>query len=133
LDSVYSRHMTKNDLFFLSITKINSGKVIFGDNLKGKIIGVGNIKGKSSPLIENLFLVDSLKHNLLSINQLYDKGYMIVFNHACCLILENDKVILVDNRKGNVYKIKIDACMEIESCLFASINDSFLWHRIHVI
>ena len=112
MNIVYSRHMTKNDLLFLNITKINSGKVIFGDNLKGKIIGVGNIKGKSSLLIENVFLIDSLKHNLLSINQLYDKGYVIVFNHARCLILEN-KVIFVDNKKENVYKIKIDACMGI--------------------
>ena len=121
MDRNCSRHMTKNDLLFLSITKINSGKVIFGDNLKGKIIGVGNIRGKSSLLIENVFLVDNLKHKLLSINQLYDKGYKIVFNHACCLILENDKVIFVDNRKGNVYKIKIDACMGIESCLLLAL------------
>ena len=57
-----------------------------------------------------------------------DKGYKIMFDHACCLILKNDKVLLVGNRKGNVYKIKIDACMRIESCLVATINDSFLWH-----
>jgi hypothetical protein len=52
-----------------------------------------------------------------------------MFDHACCLILENDKVLFVDNRKGNVYNIKIDACMRIESCLIACINDSFIWHR----
>ena len=46
-----------------------------------------------------------------------DKGYKIMFDHACCLILKNDKVLLVGNRKGNVYKIKIDACMRIEVAL----------------
>jgi hypothetical protein len=40
----------------------------------------------------------------------------------------NDKVLFVGNRKENVYKIKIDACIRIESCLIASINDNFLWH-----
>jgi hypothetical protein len=69
-----------------------------------------------------------VKHNLLSISQLCDKGYKIMFNHACCLILENDKVLFIGNRKENVYKIKIDACIRIESCLIASINDNFLWH-----
>jgi hypothetical protein len=69
-----------------------------------------------------------VKHNLLSISQLCDKGYKIMFNHACCFILENDKVLFVGNRKENVYKIKIDACIRIESCLIASINDNFLWH-----
>ena len=31
------------------------------------IIGIGNIKIGSAPLIENVILVDGLKHNLLSI------------------------------------------------------------------
>ena len=53
--------------------------------------------------------MNSLKHNLLSISQLCDKDYTIMFDHACCLILENDKVLLIGNRKGNIYKIKIDA------------------------
>jgi hypothetical protein len=52
-----------------------------------------------------------------------------MFDHACCLILENDKVLFVDNIKGNVYNIKIDACMRIKNCLIACINDSFIWHR----
>ena len=49
-----------------------------------------------------------------------------MFDHVCCLILENDKFLFIGNRKGNVYKIKIDTCMRIESCLVTSINDSFL-------
>ena len=86
---------------------------IFEDNLKGKIIEVGNIRGKSFPSIKKLFLVNSLKYNLLSISQSCDNGYKIMFDHVCCLILENDKVVFVSNRKINVYKIKIDACMRI--------------------
>jgi hypothetical protein len=50
---------------------------------------------------------------LLSISQSCDNGYKIMFDHVCCLILENDKVVFVSNRKINVYKIKIDACMRI--------------------
>jgi len=115
LESAYSKHMTGDDSLFSGITKINGGKVTFRDNSKGKIIGVGNIGSKSSLSIEKVFII-----------QLCDKGYKIMFDHACCLILENDKVLFIGNRKGNVYKIKIDACMRIESCLVARINDSFL-------
>jgi hypothetical protein len=74
--------MIKDDSLFSSISKINGRKVTFGDNLKGKDIGVGNIGCKSSPSIEKVFLVNNLKHNLLSISQLYDKGYKIMFDHA---------------------------------------------------
>jgi len=44
--------MTEDDSLFSSISKINGRKITFGDNLKGKVIGVGNIRGKSSPSIE---------------------------------------------------------------------------------
>jgi hypothetical protein len=40
--------MTGDDSLFSSITKINDGKVTFENNSKGKIIGVGNIRSKSS-------------------------------------------------------------------------------------
>ena len=41
---------------------------------KEKIISIGNFKVGKSLLVENIALVDGLKHNLLSISQLCDKG-----------------------------------------------------------
>jgi ribosome biogenesis protein Nip4 len=52
--------MTKDDSLFLSVTNINEEKVIFWDNSEEKIIGVGNIRSKSSPSIEKVFLVNNL-------------------------------------------------------------------------
>ena len=46
------------------------GTVTFGDDVKEKIIGIGNVKFGTSPLIENVVLVDDLKYNLLSVSQL---------------------------------------------------------------
>ncbi|KAH9668296.1 hypothetical protein KPL70_021361 [Citrus sinensis] len=44
LDSGCSRHMTGNYSWFSSFTKIENGRdVSFGDNSKGKIIGIGNV------------------------------------------------------------------------------------------
>ena len=47
---------------------------------KGKIVGVGKIGTNSSTTIENALLIDDLKHNLLSIHQLCDKGLLISFD-----------------------------------------------------
>ena len=61
---------------FTTLSRYHEGNTItFGDDSKGKIIGIGNIKIGSSLLIENVVLVEGLKHNLLSIIQLYDKGF----------------------------------------------------------
>ena len=61
---------------------VEGGTVTFGDDSKGTIIGIGNIKVGASPLIENVVLVDGLKHNLLSISQ-----HVIVVSKLCLMNL----------------------------------------------
>ena len=79
----------------------------FGDNAKGRIIGQGNIGNNTSFLIENVLLVDSLKHNLLGISQLSDKGFKVVFESHCIIkYIQNDKIIFMGHRSDNVYPIQ---------------------------
>ena len=56
------------------------GYVGFRGNHKGKIIGSGTVGNGNLPSISNVLLVDGLMHNLLSISQLSDNGYDIIFN-----------------------------------------------------
>ena len=79
MDSGCSRHMTGNQSKFVNLSKKNGGLVTFGDN-KGKIIGKSTIGNDSFTFIENIWLVDGLKHDLLSISQLCDKGFRVVFD-----------------------------------------------------
>ena len=71
--------MTRDRSKLISFSKKDEGMVIFGDNKKGKIIGKSNIGNDSSTLIENVHLVDGLKHDLLT-NQLCDKGFRVIFD-----------------------------------------------------
>ena len=90
---------------FSTLTPKDGGYVTFGDNKKGKIIGIGSI-GKSNSLnIENVLLVDGLKHNLLSISQLCDKGNKVVFDKSRCTIenKQDNKILFVENRHENIY------------------------------
>ena len=72
--------MIRNKEKLISYTNINSGKVTFRDNAKGKI--VGKVKEGRVPncFIDDVLLVKGLKHNLLSISQFYDKGNQVIFN-----------------------------------------------------
>ena len=65
--------MTEDKSMFTSLSSKDDGYVTFGDNSKGKIIGIGNVGKEPSPIIENVLLVNGLKYNLLSISQLCDK------------------------------------------------------------
>ncbi|KAL6313650.1 hypothetical protein AAG906_010068 [Vitis piasezkii] len=76
------------------------GYVTFGDNSRGRIIGQGNIGNGKSSLIESVLLVDGLQHNLLSISQLCDKGFKVIFEASHCIIkdIQNDKTIFMGHR-----------------------------------
>ena len=62
LDSDCSRHMTWDINNFATLSRYVEGSTVtFGDDSKSKIVGIGNIKIGSSPLIENVVLINGLK------------------------------------------------------------------------
>ena len=79
-----------------------------------------------------MLYVDSLKHNLLSISQLCDKGFKIEFNRNYCLISEAifGKVVHIDKKIGNIYMLNVEhASFHKLSFLVSKIDYSWLWHR----
>ena len=55
---------------FTELQKQKSRKLTFGDNGQGNILGIGETGNNSTNSIDNVYLVDGLKYNLLSILQL---------------------------------------------------------------
>ena len=66
----------------------DGGSNALGDNRKALIKGVSKIGKPNSTEIENVYYVKGLKHNLLSIGQLYDNGFEVKFEPNACLIKE---------------------------------------------
>ncbi|KAM6587307.1 hypothetical protein CsatA_009912 [Cannabis sativa] len=131
LDSGCSKHMTGDPSRFSSFKSKESGFVTFGDNSKGKILGIGDIGNIYSPCIKNVLLVDNLKHNLLSISQLCDIGFRVVFESSKCSIenVSTNEVIFLGVRKDNVYVIDVDSFDSKNKCLTVMNDNSWLWHR----
>ena len=76
-------------------------------------------------------LVDGLKDNILSISQLCDKDFKVIFESFHCIIKDsqNDKIIFMGHRNENVYTIDI-LKYEVHNRYFSSMHDeSWLWHR----
>jgi len=110
---------------------VEGGTVTFGDDSKGTIIGIGNIKIGASPLIENVALVDGLKHTLLSISQLCDRGLKVVFNESSCKIFycKTNECILTGFRENNVNIIDMLNLDCTTKYLNAFDEILWLWHR----
>ncbi|KAK8578905.1 hypothetical protein V6N13_142162 [Hibiscus sabdariffa] len=124
--------MTGDKSRFLELKPKSGGVVTFGDNSKGHIEGIGSIGNHSSILIENVLYVNGLKHNLLSISQLCDKGFNVLFDANGCKIvdIETNKIVLIAHRIGNIYMVHLDDIHFSNACFVANDeHDSWLWHR----
>ena len=68
LDSGCSKHMAGNKALFKTLFKGKIGTVTFGDGSKLVIRGIGTIDIPGLPVFEDVWYVDGLKANLLSIS-----------------------------------------------------------------
>ena len=82
----------------------------FGDNLISNIVALGKVGKSQSHSINNVFLIEGLKHNLLSISQFCDKGNNMKFTNKCCVVSDVGTCtkILEGTRKGNTYVVDLN-------------------------
>ena len=98
--------MTGDKSRFLSVIALDGGRMAFGNGKSGTIVGVGKIGKSLSHSIDNVYLVDGLQNNLLSVSRLCDKGNHVGFTSNQCLItnIKSREVVLRGRRHNNVYK-----------------------------
>ena len=70
--------------------------VTFGDNSKGKVVGLGKVAISHYSSIQNVMLVESLGYNLLSVSRLADFGFNVLFTEVDCQVFrrDNHKIVL---------------------------------------
>jgi hypothetical protein len=60
--------------------------ITFGDENQGMVEGLGKIAISPNHSISNVFLVDSLDYNFLSVSQLYKMGYNCLFTDVVVIV-----------------------------------------------
>jgi hypothetical protein len=88
------------------------------------MVSLSNGKGK----VQYVLFLDGLKHNLLSVSQVCDRGCEVVFTSKDCKINSVNLGQLVAKgirTKNNVYVLK----EEKEECYLSKYDESWLWHR----
>jgi len=106
--------------------------IVFGDNSKGEVLGLGKIAISNDHSITNVFLVESLGYNLLSVSQLCEKGYNCLFTNEGVSVYrrEDSSIAFTGHLKGKLYLVDftIDRVTP-ETCLVAKSSMGWLWHR----
>ena len=92
--------------------------ITFGDGNQGLVKGLGKIDISPDHSISNVFLVDSLDYNLLSVS---DVG-VTVFRRS------DDSIAFKGVLEGQLYLVDFDRA-KLDTCLIAKTNMGWLWHR----
>jgi hypothetical protein len=80
IDSGCSRHMTGDKGWFSSLVPVVTKRyVTFWDNGRGRVLSEGEIKVSDKNTLRCVALVQSLGYNLLSVSQLLDEGFEVLF------------------------------------------------------
>lgn len=74
IDNGCSHHMTSDRSKFLSLEEYDGGVVRFGNDAPFMVKGRGSISLNRKSSADNVYWVEGLKHNLLSVAQLNDSG-----------------------------------------------------------
>ena len=87
--------------------------------LKEKIISSRKVGKNLSSCIDDIFLVEGLAYNLLSISQLCDKSHKVLFDTEACTIFQpnNEVVKFTRKRVNNMYMIDLDDPVHDNLCL----------------
>nr|AAC95170.1 copia-like retroelement pol polyprotein [Arabidopsis thaliana] len=125
-DSGASRHMTGSQSNLENYTSVKESKVTFGGGDKGKIKGKGDLTKAEKPQLTNVYFVEGLTANLISVSQLCDEGLTVSFNSVKCWATnEKNQNTLTGVRTGN----NCYMWEEPKECLIAEKEDRVVWHQ----
>jgi hypothetical protein len=90
IDSGCSRHMIGDKGWFSSLVPVVTKRhITFGDNGRGHVLSEGEIKVSDKITLRRVPLVQSLGYNLLSMSQLLDEGFEVLFRPGGSRILDS--------------------------------------------
>jgi hypothetical protein len=93
---------------------------------------LGKIAISSDYSISNVFLVESLGYNLLSVSQLCKMGYDCLFTNFDVIVFRrsDDSLAFKGMLDGQLYLVDFtDNNVELDTCLIAKTNMGWLWRR----
>jgi hypothetical protein len=115
---------------FLILRKERDGSVSFGNDDSTKIIGKDTVRvGNKNTKAENVLLVEDMKHNLLSVNQMCDQVHKVTFYSQKCKIGKESSRKLISTARRTSSNIYVLSEIGNEKCCLGKEDESWIWHR----
>ncbi|CAJ2639257.1 unnamed protein product [Trifolium pratense] len=111
IDSGCTNHMTYDRDLFKELNKTSISKVRIGNGEQIAVEGIGTISIKTHAgmkQISNVLYVPKINQNLLSVAQLLEKNYKVIFEHKSCVIKDqNNKEVITSQIKGKRFVLDL--------------------------
>lgn len=130
IDSGYTNHMKNDKKLFRDLRPIDITKVKIGNGDYISVKGRGTITITSTAVtktISDVLYIPEINQNLLSIGQLIEKGFKVIFEDSFCHILDvNNEEILKVRMKGKFFSF--DPIKELAAFSTKACNIE-IWHK----
>jgi GAG-pre-integrase domain len=133
LDSRCSNHMSGYIELFTEIDTTYKNEVKLGDDKIIQVQGKGTVAIPTSQSgfkhLQNVYFIPELSQNLLSIGQLIESGYSIVFEGKSCKIRDKDKLVIeVGMVRNRLFSLEITKISDKALTATTNLSESELWH-----
>ena len=125
MDSGCTSHMIGDKSLFVvpNLTASPLKYITFGDNNKGKLIGLGKIAISKDKSVDDVLLVQSLGFNLMLFGKLCDLGMLVLFSISKCIVFmaSDNSFVFEGNSKGDLYIVDFSKGPSVQTCLLAKV------------
>ncbi|XP_062118771.1 uncharacterized protein LOC133832443 [Humulus lupulus] len=90
------------------------------------VIGMGTLNFEGLPRLKNIVLVEGLRANLLSVNQICDQGYTVNFDSNRCYVVNDQDEIILQGFRPNDNCYTLTTYATYHSAIDSSTD---LWHE----
>jgi hypothetical protein len=121
IESDCSGHMIGDKKWFFSLTPLSYNEYLtFGDDKKGKVLGTSVIKVNDFFTLNDVTLVNKLRHNLLSVSQLVDVDLDVFLRKSDSHVLESSGKRVCDiSHIGKVFQADFSCARSSVKCLIS--------------
>ncbi|XP_074326694.1 uncharacterized protein LOC141664640 [Apium graveolens] len=132
IDSGCSHHMIGHKSILINLDESVQREVKTDDDKRHLIQGCGDVPiqtKRDQNFVRDVYYIPGLKHNLLSVGQLLNKGHNVIFNGELCDIRDknNSLIARIKMTPNKIFPLKLN---ETSLNCFSSIveDKSWLWH-----
>jgi len=121
IDSGCTHHMTHDKDMFVKLDRTHSSKVRIGNGEYIEVKGISDIAINARSgikIISDVLYVPEINQNLLSIGQLLEKGYVVVFKDKTCEVFDTTDIKLMSIKmKGKSFSVNLQTDLAYSSAV----------------